>query len=191
MAQEIEIEFKNLLTKKEYDMLYEQLNFESVELIEQTNYYFETEDFQLKNLGAALRIRRKKDKWTLTLKQPHEEGLLETHDPLTEEVVNEWIIGRPSEPESVGSQLQELGVSLKDLRYMGALTTRRKEQGFNGTTVVLDHSFYFEEDDYELELEASERKSGEKVFEELLEKYHIPRRKTDNKIKRFFQAKSD
>ncbi|WP_173916933.1 CYTH domain-containing protein [Halobacillus sp. Marseille-Q1614] len=191
MAQEIEIEFKNLLAEEEFNTLYQQLKFESVALIEQTNYYFETDDFRLREQGAALRIRRKKETWTLTLKQPHSEGLLETHDSLTEEEVNQWIIGRPTQAEHVGPQLEELGISYEDLNYMGSLTTRRKEQPYKNTTVVLDHSFYYGKDDYELELEADSRETGEKVFQELLDRYHIPRRKTDNKIKRFFQAKSD
>ncbi|GGF15346.1 CYTH domain-containing protein [Halobacillus andaensis] len=189
MSQEIEIEFKNLLTEEEYVKLYEDLSFESVELIEQTNYYFETEDFKLKQVGAALRIRRKKDTWTLTLKQPHSEGLLETHDVLTQDDVNQWMISRPTSAEHVEKQLRELGVSIDELKYMGSLMTRRKEQEYKNTTVVLDHSFYFEKSDYELELEARSKETGLNVFRELLANYHIPERKTDNKIKRFFNAK--
>lgn len=52
MSQEIEIEFKNLLTEAEYNRIYQFLPFESVELMEQTNYYFETGDGQLR--GRAL-----------------------------------------------------------------------------------------------------------------------------------------
>ncbi|MCP3026669.1 CYTH domain-containing protein [Halobacillus sp. A5] len=189
MAQEIEIEFKNLLTEEEYVKLYNDLSFESLELIEQTNYYFETHDFKLKQLGAALRIRRKKDSWTLTLKQPHPEGLLETHDTLTQEDVNQWMINRPISAPYVDQQLRELGVPLQELGYMGSLMTRRKEREYKNTTLVLDHSFYFERSDYELELEAASKETGQQVFRELLKSYHIPERKTDNKIKRFYNAK--
>ncbi|MCP3031970.1 CYTH domain-containing protein [Halobacillus sp. A1] len=189
MTQEIEIEFKNILTEEEFVKLYEHLSFDSEELIEQTNYYFETEDFKLRQLGSALRIRRKKDQWTLTLKQPHEEGLLETHDNLTEDEVNQWMLNRPRSTTYVQNQLQEAGIDIAELQYMGSLMTRRKEKEYKGTTVVLDQSFYFEQNDYELELEAAEYESGKKVFEELLAEQHIPKRKTDNKIKRFFNAK--
>ncbi|WP_101843492.1 CYTH domain-containing protein [Halobacillus sp. Marseille-P3879] len=189
MTQEIEIEFKNLLTEEEYLNLYNDLSFDSVELIEQTNYYFETDDFKLRQLGAALRIRRKKDSWTLTLKQPHPDGLLETHDVLNQEDVNQWMINRPVSAPYVQRQLRELGISLDELSYMGSLMTRRKERNYKNTTVVLDHSFYFEKSDYELELEAGSKETGLKVFRELLKEYHIPERKTDNKIKRFYNAK--
>ncbi|WP_212685903.1 CYTH domain-containing protein, partial [Salmonella enterica] len=83
MAQEIEIEFKNLLTEEEYLKLLSNLPFPKYSQT-QTNYYFETEDFSLKAHGSALRIREKNGNYTLTLKETHELGLLETHDALTE-----------------------------------------------------------------------------------------------------------
>ncbi|WP_347835513.1 CYTH domain-containing protein [Gracilibacillus sp. JCM 18860] len=52
MSQEIEIEFKNLLTSQEYRKL--DPLFHSVTPIVQINHYFETPDFALKRHGAAL-----------------------------------------------------------------------------------------------------------------------------------------
>ncbi len=49
------------------------------------NHYFETPSFSLKEAGSALRIRHKGATYTLTLKQPAEVGLLETHQVVTEE----------------------------------------------------------------------------------------------------------
>ncbi|MYL50140.1 CYTH domain-containing protein [Halobacillus litoralis] len=189
MAQEIEIEFKNLLTEDEYEKVYHFLPFKSVELMEQTNYYFETEDLNLKQQGAALRIRQKSGQWTLTLKQPHAEGLLETHDSLTEEEANLWIQNKMTEKPHVSRQLDDLGISFKDLHYLGSLTTRRKELAYKEATVVLDHSLYYDKEDYELEVEASSKKTGKKVIDEILHACNIPNRETDNKIKRFYDRK--
>lgn len=189
MDQEIEIEFKNLLTEKEYQQVYHYLPFKSVELMEQTNYYFETDDMKLKQHGAALRIRYKNGKCTLTLKEPHKEGLLETHETLTEEEANLWIQNKMIEKPHVSKQLQGLGVSIDSLQYLGSLTTRRKEVNYEGTTVVLDHSLYYDQEDYELEVEASSKDDGKKVIREILKACNIPERKTDNKIKRFYNAK--
>lgn len=189
MAQEIEIEFKNLLTKDEYEKVYHFLPFKSVELKEQTNYYFETEDLKLKQQGSALRIRQKNAQWTLTLKQPHTEGLLETHDSLTEEEANLWIQNKMTEKPHVSKQLNDLGISFEDLYYLGSLTTRRKEHDYKGTTVVLDHSLYYDKEDYELEVEAGSKEAGKKVMEEILRTCNIPNRETDNKIKRFYDRK--
>jgi uncharacterized protein YjbK len=189
MTQEIEIEFKNLLTLEEYQQVYQFLPFESVELIEQTNYYFESSDFKLREQGAALRIRKKNDQWVLTLKQPHEEGLLETHDSLTEEEANLWIQNKMLEKPHTKKQLHELGISVDELNYLGSLTTRRKEMAYKDTTVVLDHSLYYDQEDFELEVEAPSKQQGETVFEEILASCDIPKRRTDNKIKRFYKAK--
>nr|WP_035510766.1 CYTH domain-containing protein [Halobacillus karajensis] len=189
MAQEIEIEFKNMLKKNEYQKVYQFLPFESVELIEQTNYYFETEDMLLKQQGAALRIRQKNGQWTLTLKQPHEEGLLETHDSLSEDGANLWIQNKMMETPEVSKQLRDLGITIEHLHYLGSLTTRRKEVEYNGATIVLDHSLYYDKEDYELEVEASSQENGKKVIREILNACNIPERQTDNKIKRFYNAK--
>ncbi|UOQ92846.1 CYTH domain-containing protein [Halobacillus shinanisalinarum] len=189
MAQEIEIEFKNLLSEDEYQKLYTYLSFETVEPIEQTNYYFETEDLKLRSKGAALRIRQKNDTWTATLKEPHPDGLLETHDQLPKETADLWMNNQFSDAPHVEKQLNKLGISPSDLLYIGSLTTHRKERQYKDTLVVLDHSFYYDESDYELELEASSKQQGEKIFAELLTTYQIAKRQTENKIKRFYQAK--
>ncbi|MCD8511633.1 MAG: CYTH domain-containing protein, partial [Bacillus sp. (in: Bacteria)] len=78
MSQELEIEFKNMLTKEEFIRLmniYEPYGNKAV----QTNYYFDTNEMQLKRNKCALRIRRKGSHFVLTLKEPHPEGHLETH----------------------------------------------------------------------------------------------------------------
>ncbi|MFD2924236.1 CYTH domain-containing protein [Halobacillus naozhouensis] len=189
MAQEIEIEFKNLLTETEYHTLYTQLEFATIEQVKQTNHYFETDDYKLRDKGAALRIRQKADTWTLTLKEPHPDGLLETHSTLSKETAMLWLENQLSAPSEINRQLEQLGISAADLRYIGALTTKRQEREYNHTLVVLDHSFYCGQSDYELELEARSKQHGEQVFEDILNTFHISKRATDNKIKRFFQAK--
>ncbi|MGP4077192.1 CYTH domain-containing protein [Halobacillus sp. K22] len=191
MSQEIEIEFKNLLTKDEYDRVHQLYPFESVEFVEQTNYYFETDDLKLRSQGAALRIRKKNDQWMLTLKQPHPEGLLETHDPLSENEADFWIQNRMVEKPNVGKQLDELGVSLEDLVFLGSLTTRRKEIEYKDTLLVLDHSLYYDKEDFELELEAKSKEQGKNVFMQILNQCNIPERETDNKIKRFYKARQE
>ncbi|MBM7571544.1 CYTH domain-containing protein [Aquibacillus albus] len=188
MAQEIEIEFKNLLTKQEYDQLRSTFNLENVTPIKQTNHYFETKDFKLKNKGAALRIREKNNLWQLTLKEPHEEGLLETHDPLTEEEAKSWLDGSIIPKPHVAKQLNQLGIDFATLHYGGALTTHRLETYYKDTVVVLDYSTYNGKVDYELELEAKDKVYGENIFQELLVNNRIAKRKAPNKIERFYST---
>ena len=50
MAHEVEKEFKNLLTKEEYEFLLTKFNLEEVEPIQQTNIYYDTENNLLRSL---------------------------------------------------------------------------------------------------------------------------------------------
>jgi len=190
MSQEIEIEFKNLLSEDEYERLTTELPFDTDERFTQTNYYFETDDFDLKERGCALRIRKKKDSWTATLKEPHVDGLLETHDTLTEEEVRLWMNDEPAPAPNISLRLQNMGLSFSEVQFKGALITERMEISYRDTLLVLDRSHYNQQTDYELELEAEEKTLGERVFTDLLEEYQIPKRETPNKIQRFFATVS-
>ncbi|WP_181349126.1 CYTH domain-containing protein [Thalassobacillus sp. CUG 92003] len=189
MAQEIEIEFKNLLTKDEYQTLHQSLEFENATTIKQTNYYFETDMLSLRNHGSALRIREKNGSWVLTLKQPHPEGLLETHDELTDSEAQRWINSDPVSKPNVEAQLKQIGLSSSQFHCLGNLTTIRKEINYKNTTLVLDYSMYHQTEDYELELESSSKSHGKDVFFTVLNSFHIPERVTPNKIKRFYDAR--
>ncbi|MFP7494775.1 CYTH domain-containing protein [Terribacillus saccharophilus] len=188
MPQEIEIEFKNLLTEAEFNQLYKSLDMENTPVIQQVNHYFETKDFQLKQLGSALRIREKNGKFQSTLKQPHADGLLETHDELTEQQAKAWLQGKITLGPEISKQLQELGISAAELVYGGALETVRRERRYLETTVVLDKSTYGSTTDYELELEAHSYAHGEHVFQSVLSEHGIGKRETPNKIQRFYDS---
>jgi uncharacterized protein YjbK len=188
MPQEIEIEFKNLLTEAEFEKLYTIFEMEKETEILQVNHYFETKDFQLKQHGAALRIREKKGEYQSTLKQPYEDGLLETHDYLTAEQANAWINGEITLGPEIRKQLQELGISTEELAYGGRLKTNRRETAYHETTIVLDRSEYGDTIDYELELEAKSFAHGQSVFQTILTDNDITKRKTPNKIQRFYDS---
>lgn len=190
MAQEIEIEFKNMLTKDEFERLLFSLPFPA-EPQTQTNHYFETANFKLKENGAALRIRKKYETYTLTLKQPHKEGLLETHDTLTDMEAEQWLNGKIVMKEHVNSQLEELNIQPEKLLYFGSLTTERRELEYEGVLLVLDFSKYGNKTDYELELEANSAVTGRRMIDDIINRYNIVKRETPNKIKRFFKETMD
>ncbi|SHG30789.1 CYTH domain-containing protein [Ornithinibacillus halophilus] len=185
MTQEIEIEFKNLLTEHEYNQLLTALPFPN-KAFSQTNYYFETDDFQLKEKSSALRIREKQGKYQLTLKQPHGDGLLETHDSLTKEEAFEWLNGHCIAKENIQEALKQMGIPLESLRFFGSLTTERREYAENDILYVLDYSTYNHQHDYELEIEAPTVTAGENAFQSILTQFQIPKRQTKNKIERLF-----
>lgn len=185
MAQEIEIEYKNLLTEKEFNQLLHTFPFSETGTW-QTNHYFETKDFSLKVKGAALRIREKSGEYVLTLKEPHPDGLLESHDSLTTDEVNAWIGGNSSKKSQVGRQLDLLDIKLDKLVYYGKLATKRYETTYQGTLVVLDYSEYNGTSDYELEIETESKQDGLNMFRSIIDDYGITEKETPNKIKRFF-----
>lgn len=186
MSQEIEIEYKNLLTKSEFDRLLNALPFPK-EATDQTNYYFETHQMTLKQSLSALRIRKRHDQYRLTLKEPHPKGLLETHDVLNEQEALMWINGKPSETPHIRKRLQAKNIDVNDLLYVGHLTTKRRTYLMdNDVLIVLDESMYNGTSDYELEVEAPEKELGKGVFKAILSKFHIIEKTTPNKIERFF-----
>ncbi|QSJ00479.1 MULTISPECIES: CYTH domain-containing protein [Bacillus] len=186
MAQEIEIELKQLLMKEEFEQLKQHFQLKNADFHTQTNYYFDTPQFNIKSQLAALRMREKNGQWVLTLKEPHEIGLLETHQT----------IAPPSQlddfklPEGeVADRLDHLNIQKDQIVYFGSLETSRAEKMIHEGLIVLDHSRYLTVEDYELEFEVSDLEIGQAAFSALLRKFHIPVRNTKNKVVRFYEEK--
>ncbi|WML38803.1 CYTH domain-containing protein [Neobacillus sp. OS1-2] len=189
MSQNIEIEFKNMLTHMEYEKLLKAFHIEKSDIFSQENHYFDTVNFSLKGIGAALRIRKKGDAFEMTLKQPASVGLLETNQIISEdEAVNSIKFGKLPGGE-IQCLIEAQKIPFSEIQYFGSLTTNRVEVNYKNGLLVLDHSCYLTKEDYELEYEVENYSEGLKVFKELLAQFTIPERQTDNKIRRFYQQK--
>ena len=189
MSQNIEIEFKNMLTKEEFNQLKSHFQVKSSDFIKQENHYFDTLNFALKEKGCALRIREKKGRFEMTLKQPHPEGLLETNQILSDEQANVLLNGGQIMDGIVKAQITTLNVNTDDIQYFGSLITDRVEFPYLEGLLVLDFSSYLNVQDYEVEYEVSNRDIGESTFLNLLSKLNIPIRKSKNKVRRFYEEK--
>jgi uncharacterized protein YjbK len=189
MSETIEIEFKNLLTKMEYEKLLKAFKVEDKQIISQTNHYYDTPDFTLKELGSALRIREKNDHYEMTLKQPAAVGLLETTQYLSKDEYLDAIKNGILPKGIIHDRLEQLNISFNDLEYFGSLTTKRAELSYKEGLLVLDHSLYLNTEDYEVEYEVEDFQRGQTTFKELLEQFSIPIQITPNKIARFYQQK--
>ncbi|SDN20280.1 CYTH domain-containing protein [Alkalicoccus daliensis] len=186
MSQEIEIEFKQLIDEDTFNKM---LQFYPVNAsFKQINHYFETEQMLLKKNGAALRVREKEEELVLTLKQPHETGLLETHQAIG---VNSFHAlkekGLLPQGETT-EQLISLCGQMPHLRYLGSLETVRSEADLPEGTLVLDRSDYAGVTDFELEFECTDAEEGKKFFFELLQSWSLTWNEPDNKIARFYRA---
>jgi len=188
MRQEMEIEFKNLLSAEEYDRLLDSYTDGSA-IVWQANDYFDTPSFEIRAKGAALRVREKKDGLVLTLKEPSGEGLLETHVNLTSSEAEDLFKYGLIHSEAMNAQLKRFGLT-EPLEHLGRLETERFEKQLADGLLVLDKSHYLGVTDYELEFETTDFKQGEAAFRLLLEKHDIEPRKTKNKILRFMERKA-
>lgn len=186
MSQHIEIEFKNLLTKSEYERLLKEFKIEKENLFFQENHYFDTREFALKEKGSALRIRKKASCYELTLKQPAPVGLLETNQLLSEAEAMEALHYGKLPLGEITSLLTEADITCSEIKYFGSLATYRAEVKYKNGLLVFDYSKYLKKEDYELEYETDSYVEGERLFKELLQQYQIPKRDTDNKIRRFY-----
>lgn len=189
MSQEIEIEFKNILTYEEFLRLIYDFNIQKSAFIEQTNYYFDTDDFQLKNQKSALRIRYKNGGYTLTLKQQYDQHILETHQTIDNTQFPKFLAGNPLPEGGVTEVLRKLHIETPEIKYLGELTTNRVELPYRDDLLVLDENHYLGKIDYELEYESADYNKGQQKFLELLESKKIPLRETKSKIHRFFTEK--
>ncbi len=189
MNQNLEIEFKNMLTKEEFIRITNHFQLSEEHFITQENHYFDTPSFSLKEKGSALRIRKKKGCYEMTLKQPHPNGLLESNERLDEEKALAYLHNKQKLSGKISELIENMGVSVQDIVFFGTLTTKRAEIQYRNGLLVVDHSFYLGVEDFELEYEVTDEKRGYEDFLNLLKELHIPLRKTENKIKRFYKQK--
>ena len=188
MNQHIEIEFKNMLTKEEFYQLMQLFNIEQDGFVVQRNHYFDTNTFDLKKHTSALRIREKQSTYEMTLKQPlaNQEGLLETNCYLDSHTANQMINVGGISDSKIAEKIKNLNIDPQSIRYFGTLTTQRVEAPYKSGLLVLDHSTYFQIEDFEVEFEVHDYEQGKREFDELLVEAGIPIRPTDNKVQRFY-----
>lgn len=190
MEKEIEIEFKNMLTKDEFQQLLTTY-FPDTPAFSQTNCYFDTLDNALKKKAMGLRLRKRQGKNECTLKVPtsNTNAFQEITDSLTEKEINTLIkeervpLGR-----DVANYLESIGISVTDLKMIGFLTTYRREKKLNNECLlVLDESHFGKIIDYELEMEVTDLKKGELFFNDFLIKEGIKRHPASKKIARMIK----
>lgn len=186
MQTHLEIEFKILLTKDIYTQLSNDYQDQIIEQYEQTNYYLMHPILDQKHY--MLRIREKNKTYELTLKQPRIDGNLETNIVLSKEEATS-ILHKQYPKNIIFEKLLTLGIPLQDLDNSNYLKTLRTDIQLPSGMLSLDKNTYKNTTDYELELEVTNKKEGEKAFLQLLQKYHLSyQRNCLSKIKRLKQS---
>ena len=185
---EIEKEFKNLLTKEQYDALVNDYKEVFTKDVTQTNSYYDYEGL-LQEHKMALRIRIVEGKETgeITLKIPQSSlEVLEYTEVLPIDILNAYNHDKQfALPTSLQETLENKGITLQTVNQTALLTTHRLEGGLSENEwLVLDESHYNGKVDYEMEMEVRSLELGEPVFLGILETYQIERRQAESKIKR-------
>lgn len=188
MTEQIEIEYKTLLTHAQFTAIKAKYAPEKNAFV-QENYYFDTPDFRLKQLQCGLRIRTFEEGGECTLKTPLKDGLLETTDHLSLEQAQTLLQAKTILPHgSVAQKLVQLGIQPDQVRLLADLKTARIQIDLPIGELALDESWYGKNHDYELELEVSEASKGKQDFLDLLAEFGIHYQPAKNKIVRAFEA---
>ena len=190
---EIEKEFKNLLTKEQYDSLVEEYKDVFTKDVTQTNSYYDYNGL-LQEHKMALRIRIVEGKETgeITLKIPQSSlEVLEFTEVLPVELLNQFNNDKQfTLPPSIQKALEKEGILLQTVMQTALLTTHRLEGALSENEwLVLDESHYNGKVDFEMEMEVRSLKLGEPVFLGILAKHNIERRQAESKIKRALSTK--
>ena len=187
---EIEKEFKNLLTKEQYEAIAGDYQSVFTKDITQTNSYYDYEGL-LQQHKMALRIRIRivegKETGEITLKIPQSSlEVLEYTEVLPVDILNAYNHDKQfTLPTSLLEALENKGITLQTVNQTALLTTHRLEGALSENEwLVLDESHYNGKVDYEMEMEVRSLELGEPVFLGILEKYKIERRQAESKIKR-------
>ena len=140
----IESEFKVMLTEEQYEKIRAMYQWDRE--IEQTNYYYDTEDISLISSHITCRVRRIDGVHYLQMKLPTgvEYSRVEREQELGSEL-----------PDTLSSQML-CSLSgrndMPEVQLLGGLTTFRSVKRFDGAEIDLDKSSYFGKTDHEREI---------------------------------------
>ena len=185
---EIEKEFKNLLTKEQYEAIAGDYQSVFTKDVTQTNSYYDYEGLlQQHKMALRIRIVEGKETGEITLKIPQSSlEVLEYTEVLPVDILNAYNHDKQfTLPTSLQEALENKGVTLQTVNQTALLTTHRLEGALSENEwLVLDESHYNGKVDYEMEMEVRSLELGEPVFLGILETYQIERRQAESKIKR-------
>lgn len=176
----VEIEFKTAIDKKTYDNMLTLFELES-NVFKQTNYYFDTDSFELNKMRIVLRIRQKGDNhFKVTSKrQSRESG---------NEAFESHVLLQKNEVEDMINNGFNTIKYFDDIDYFvtfkSSLDNYRVSTHYKEGVLFFDKSVYHEITDYEIEYEHNDEKVGKSIFDDFLKKHNIEFKQTKRKSER-------
>jgi uncharacterized protein YjbK len=172
MNKNVELEFKTFITEQVYESLVDEFGLRENTFI-QKNYYFDTENEDLKKDKIVLRIRVKNGHYKLTKKVHGEShGSIETHIFLTEDEAKEML------QNGFDASIIDLPFKVKKICE---LQTERCSAPYKNGKIFFDKSTYYGRTDFEIEYEADDWDEGKKIFDDFLKTHNIQARPSISK----------
>ncbi len=190
MATSIEIEAKALLTRSQYNQVLQHFNLDVADGYIQKNYYIDTENRDLRKLGLSLRIR-KLNGYIMQFKLPMAEGLLEKSQNLVRDQFDLFQKKHVFPEGDISDFIESLYINPSDLKIIASLSTLRIEKEYEDLTLAIDENRYGEQQDYELEMEATSMQKAKALLKKICDEVGIPYNENlDSKQKRAINALS-
>ena len=185
MQKGSDVEFKSLLTEKEYNKLLEHFEANSKSDY-QTNHYFDTKRFSLKALNASLRVRQRED-FELTYKRKKGYNTDLKTVKITKEDFKELRDTGVVTHEEVALDVNNLIKEQKLVNFL-SLSTLRHYVPYGSGILNIDKSEYVGITDYEIEFTGKSYHQGKADFIKIISDFGIQYKKSEKKIKRAFNA---
>ena len=171
-SNNIEIEAKVLLSKKDYERLLANIPF-NPQVKVQENYFLDSEDRELKKYGMLVRLRRREGRNKLTMKAPLSEGLLDKSQMLTDEETNALLENNIFPRGDILDFLESLHIDSSRFQVLAELTTERYEGIYEGFEINISKNIYSGTVDYELECDSDSAFNSQNTLRSLCDHFDI------------------
>ena len=171
-SNNIEIEAKVLLSKKDYERLLANIPFNPQVKI-QENYFLDSEDRELKKYGMLVRLRRREGRNKLTMKAPLSEGLLDKSQMLTDEETTALLENNIFPRGDILDFLEILHIDSARFQVLAELTTERYEGIYEGFEINISKNIYSGTVDYELECDSDSAFNSQNTLRSLCDHFDI------------------
>ena len=171
-SNNIEIEAKVLLSKKDYERLLANIPF-NPQVKVQENYFLDSEDRELKKYGMLVRLRRREGRNKLTMKAPLSEGLLDKSQMLTDEETNALLENNIFPRGDILDFLEILHIDSARFQVLAELTTERYEGIYEGFEINISKNINSGTVDYELECDSDSAFTSQNTLRSLCDHFDI------------------
>ena len=171
-SNNIEIEAKVLLSKKDYERLLANIPF-NPQVKVQENYFLDSEDRELKKYGMLVRLRRREGRNKLTMKAPLSEGLLDKSQMLTDEETTALLENNIFPRGDILDFLEILHIDSARFQVLAELTTERYEGIYEGFEINISKNVYSGTVDYELEGDSDSAFNSQNTLRSLCDHFDI------------------